>query len=171
MLLNLSTMAALLTAWAASAQGTAPASFDVRPSTRRPVLRCGQWRESKAGEDRIDFRYVTLRYCVAFAYSLKEYQVSARLGRRYTVRHCRQRTRRYPPRPAPRNDAAVVGGAVSSSRSTARRRTLTYSFSPWERPDRSSRKPRRNPSPGTVRMSGSACRPRVWVGSRSSTAP
>jgi uncharacterized protein (TIGR03435 family) len=70
-------MAAAMTAvWAAFAQGTAPASFDV--ASIKPAAPCcaaGQWRESKAGEDRIDFRYVTLRYCVAFAYRLKEYQV------------------------------------------------------------------------------------------------
>ena len=41
-----------------------------------PCCAPGQWRESKAGEDRIDFRYVTLRYCIAFAYGLKEFQVS-----------------------------------------------------------------------------------------------
>jgi len=45
----------------------------------KPAAPCcapGQWRESKAFDDRIDFRYVTLRYCIAFAYGLKEYQVS-----------------------------------------------------------------------------------------------
>src|ERR1051325_10806343 len=36
----------------------------------------GQWRESKIGPDRVDLRYVTLRYCVALAYRVKEYQVS-----------------------------------------------------------------------------------------------
>jgi uncharacterized protein (TIGR03435 family) len=52
-------------------------SFEV--ASIKPAAPCcapGQWRESKAGDDRIDFRYVTLRYCIAFAYGLKEYQVS-----------------------------------------------------------------------------------------------
>jgi len=68
---------ALLTAWAAYGQSTAPLAFDV--ASVKPAAPCcapGQWRESKAGEDRIDFRYVTLRYCIAFAYRIKEYQVS-----------------------------------------------------------------------------------------------
>jgi uncharacterized protein (TIGR03435 family) len=46
----------------------------VKPAA--PCCAPGQWRESKAGDDRIDFRYVTLKYCLAFAYRLKEYQVS-----------------------------------------------------------------------------------------------
>ena len=61
----------------AAAQSAPPLSFDV--ASVKPAAPCcapGQWRESKALEDRIDFRYVTLKYCVAFAYRLKEYQVS-----------------------------------------------------------------------------------------------
>jgi uncharacterized protein (TIGR03435 family) len=52
-------------------------SFEV--ASIKPAAPCcaeGQWRESKALDDRIDFRYVTLRYCIAFAYGLKEFQVS-----------------------------------------------------------------------------------------------
>jgi uncharacterized protein (TIGR03435 family) len=52
-------------------------SFEV--ASVKPAAPCcapGQWRESRIGEDRIDFRYVTVRYCVAAAYGLKEYQVS-----------------------------------------------------------------------------------------------
>jgi uncharacterized protein (TIGR03435 family) len=52
-------------------------SFDV--ASVKPAAPCcapGQWRESTAIADRIDFRYVTLKYCLAFAYRLKEYQVS-----------------------------------------------------------------------------------------------
>src|SRR5690348_8234319 len=67
---------ALVAAGIASAQ-TVAATFEV--ASVKPAAPCcapGQWRESKAGDDRIDFRYVTLRYCVAFAYGLKEYQVS-----------------------------------------------------------------------------------------------
>ena len=41
-----------------------------------PCCAPGQWRESKAIDDRIDFRYVTLRYCLAFAHRMKEFQVS-----------------------------------------------------------------------------------------------
>jgi uncharacterized protein (TIGR03435 family) len=70
-------LAAALMAGAASGQIAAPVSFDV--ASVKPAAPCcapGQWRESKAGDDRIDFRYVTLRYCLAFAYQVKEYQVS-----------------------------------------------------------------------------------------------
>jgi len=45
----------------------------VKPAA--PCCSAGQWRESKAENDRLDFRYVTLKYCIAFAYGLKEYQV------------------------------------------------------------------------------------------------
>jgi uncharacterized protein (TIGR03435 family) len=72
-----SVVVALLASWVAFGQSTAPLSFDV--ASIKPAAPCcapGQWRESKAGEDRIDFRYVTLRYCVAFAWRLREYQVS-----------------------------------------------------------------------------------------------
>jgi uncharacterized protein (TIGR03435 family) len=51
-------------------------SFEV--ASVKPAAPCcapGQWRESKVLDDRIDFRYVTLRYCIAAAYRLKEYQV------------------------------------------------------------------------------------------------
>lgn len=54
-----------------------PLSFDV--ASVKPAAPCcsdGQWRESKAENDRVDFRYVTLKYCVAFAYRLKEFQVA-----------------------------------------------------------------------------------------------
>jgi len=52
-------------------------SFEVASvKTAAPCCAEGQWRESKAFDDRIDFRYVTLRYCIAFAYGLKEYQIS-----------------------------------------------------------------------------------------------
>jgi uncharacterized protein (TIGR03435 family) len=61
----------------AFAQTNAPRTFEVASvKVAAPCCAPGQWRESKAGTDRIDFRYVTLRYCVAFAYGLKEYQVS-----------------------------------------------------------------------------------------------
>lgn len=62
---------------AALTAAAAPLSFEV--ASVKPAAPCcapGQWRESKAFIDRVDFRYVTLRYCVAFAYGLKEYQVS-----------------------------------------------------------------------------------------------
>ena len=62
---------------AGGASQTAAPAFEV--ASVKPAAPCcaaGQWRESKAGIDRIDFRYVTLRYCIAFAYGIKEYQVS-----------------------------------------------------------------------------------------------
>jgi uncharacterized protein (TIGR03435 family) len=55
----------------------APLSFEV--ASVKPAAPCcapGQWRESKAGVDRIDFPNVTLRYCLAYAYGLKEYPIS-----------------------------------------------------------------------------------------------
>jgi uncharacterized protein (TIGR03435 family) len=52
-------------------------TFDVASvKAAAPCCAAGQWRESKAGPDRIDFRYVTLKYCLAFAYRMKEFQVS-----------------------------------------------------------------------------------------------
>src|SRR5215471_1736322 len=61
----------------AHAQAPAPAAFEVASvKVAAPCCAPGQWRESKAEADRIDFRYVTMKYCVAFAYKLKEYQVS-----------------------------------------------------------------------------------------------
>jgi uncharacterized protein (TIGR03435 family) len=61
----------------ATGQAQAPHSFEV--ASIKPAAPCctpGQWRESKAAGDRVDFRYVTLRCCIAFAYRIKEYQVS-----------------------------------------------------------------------------------------------
>lgn len=66
-----------------------PLSFEV--DCVKPAAPCcaeGQWRESKAENGRVDFRYVTSRYCIAFAYGVKEYQVSGpvRLGEmRYDI--------------------------------------------------------------------------------------
>ena len=57
----------------ASAFGQTPTAFEVA-SVKVAVP--GPWRESKTGVDRIDFPGVTLRSCLAFAYGLKEYQIS-----------------------------------------------------------------------------------------------
>jgi uncharacterized protein (TIGR03435 family) len=68
---------ALMAGWAAWGQTAAPLSFEV--ASVKPAVPCcapGQWREGKAGVDRIDFPNVTLRYCLAFAYGVKEYQIS-----------------------------------------------------------------------------------------------
>ena len=68
--------AALLAASLSWGQPATP-SFEV--ASVKPAAPCcapGQWRESKAGVDRIDFPNTTLRSCVAFAYGLKEYQIS-----------------------------------------------------------------------------------------------
>ncbi|MDR3698534.1 MAG: TIGR03435 family protein [Candidatus Sulfopaludibacter sp.] len=76
-MIKLLALAAALMAGAAFGQAASPLSFEV--ASVKPAAPCcapGQWRESKAGDDRIDFRYVTLRYCLAFAYQVKEYQVS-----------------------------------------------------------------------------------------------
>lgn len=69
-------LAAALTA-GAQAQTAKPVSFEVASvKSAAPCCAPGQWRESKILDDRIDFRYVTMRYCLAAAYGLKEYQVS-----------------------------------------------------------------------------------------------
>jgi uncharacterized protein (TIGR03435 family) len=66
-----------------SALAACPAAFAQKPTFEvasvKPAAPCcapGQWRESTAIADRIDFRYVTLKYCLAFAWRLKEYQIS-----------------------------------------------------------------------------------------------
>jgi uncharacterized protein (TIGR03435 family) len=64
--------AALVAAWSAWCQ-PAPLTFEVA-SVKAATP--GPWRESKALLDRVDFSSVTLKYCVAFAYGVKEYQVS-----------------------------------------------------------------------------------------------
>ena len=75
-MLKLIRLAAAL-AVGALAQTAKPPSFDVASvKIAAPCCAPGQWRESKVLEDRIDLRYVTMKYCVAAAYGLKEYQVS-----------------------------------------------------------------------------------------------
>src|SRR5215831_15156707 len=68
---------AITAAWTASGQTAASPTFEV--ASIKPAAPCcgpGQWRESKAADGRIDFRYVTLKYCIAFAWRVKEFQVS-----------------------------------------------------------------------------------------------
>ncbi len=68
---------ALLAGSAVFGQTAAPLSFEV--ASVKPAAPCcapGQWRESKAFVDRIDFPNATLRYCLAFAHGLKEYRIS-----------------------------------------------------------------------------------------------
>src|SRR5690349_14345906 len=72
MQLSFSVAAAALLACSGWAQ--AAPSFEV--ASVKAVTGPREWREPKAGVDRIDFPNVTLRYCLAFAYGLKEYQVS-----------------------------------------------------------------------------------------------
>lgn len=68
---------AIAAAWIASAQSAAPPSFDVASvKSAAPCCAAGEWRESKAADGRIDFRYVTLKYCIAFAWRVKEFQIS-----------------------------------------------------------------------------------------------
>ncbi len=64
---------ALMAGWAVWGQTAAPLSFEV--ASVKPAVP-GPWRESKAGVDRIDFPGVSLRYSIAYAYGVKEYQVS-----------------------------------------------------------------------------------------------
>ena len=58
-----------------------PPTFEVA-SVKAAAPCCALGQESvvfprpKAGEDRIDFRYVTLRYCIAFAFRVEDYQIS-----------------------------------------------------------------------------------------------
>ncbi len=70
--------AAALLGCGMSAGQTAPATtFEVASiKTAAPCCPPGQWPDNKPGEDRINFRYATLKSCIAFAYRLKEYQVS-----------------------------------------------------------------------------------------------
>jgi uncharacterized protein (TIGR03435 family) len=69
-------LAAVL-AGGALAQTAKLPSFDVASvKIAAPCCAPGQWRESKLLDDRIDLRYVTMKYCVAAAYGVKEYQVS-----------------------------------------------------------------------------------------------
>jgi uncharacterized protein (TIGR03435 family) len=75
-MLKLTLLAGALASGALAQTAKLP-SFEV--ASVKPAAPCcapGQWRESKVLDDRIDFRYVTMRYCVAAAYRLKEYQVS-----------------------------------------------------------------------------------------------
>ena len=74
--------AALMASWAAWGQNAPPLSFEV--ASIKPAMPCcalGQWRESNAGVHRIDFPNATLRYCIAFAYRAKEYQISGPPGK------------------------------------------------------------------------------------------
>lgn len=76
MLLQQPILLALSIACIASGQETFPPAFEV--SSVKPAAACcapGQWRESQVGEDRIDLRYVTVRYCLALANRVKEFQV------------------------------------------------------------------------------------------------
>ena len=64
-----------------SARAQPRPSFDL--ASVKAVATCcapGQTRVDfpvpKAGEDRIDFRYVTLRYCIEFAFRVEDYQIS-----------------------------------------------------------------------------------------------
>lgn len=75
-MLKLGVVTMFLAAWSAPAQTAAPAFEVASVKVAAPCCAPGQWRESKAVVDRIDFRYVTLKYCLAFAYRLKEYQIS-----------------------------------------------------------------------------------------------
>jgi len=60
-------------AWVIWSQSAAPLSFEVASiKSSQP----NTWRESRTGEDRIDFPYVSPRTCIAFAYGVKEFQVS-----------------------------------------------------------------------------------------------
>jgi uncharacterized protein (TIGR03435 family) len=66
------TLSALTLLAAGAALGQTPAFEVASVKATAP----GPWRESKFGVDRIDLPGVTLRYCLAFAYGLKEFQVS-----------------------------------------------------------------------------------------------
>jgi uncharacterized protein (TIGR03435 family) len=60
----------MIAGWAQSATTPSFEVASVKPGAPGP------WRESKAGVDRIDFPNATLRSCLAFAYGVKEYQIS-----------------------------------------------------------------------------------------------
>ncbi len=56
-------------------QPTAPLAFEVasvKPSSTRPA----QFRPARPGADRIEWQYVTLWYCISYAYDVHSYQMS-----------------------------------------------------------------------------------------------
>jgi uncharacterized protein (TIGR03435 family) len=65
-------IAALACAATLPARAGDPLSFEVA------VVKAdaAQWREPKVFDDRLDFGSVSLKYCLAFAYGVKEYQVA-----------------------------------------------------------------------------------------------
>jgi uncharacterized protein (TIGR03435 family) len=65
--------AALAAAATAPAQSTGALAFEVA-SVKAATP--GPWREPKVLDDRVDLGNVTLKYCIALAYGLKEYQVT-----------------------------------------------------------------------------------------------
>jgi uncharacterized protein (TIGR03435 family) len=60
----------------AFAQTTAPLSFEVASVKPATPLKPGESRGTRFKRDGIDF-YTTLRYCISYAYGVKDYQVSA----------------------------------------------------------------------------------------------
>jgi len=62
-------------AWAAWCQPAQTPSFEVA-SVKAAPARPPQWRPARPGVDRIDFQYVTLWYCISYAYGVHSYQIS-----------------------------------------------------------------------------------------------
>jgi uncharacterized protein (TIGR03435 family) len=67
--------AALLAACAARAQSTEALSFEVASVKQAAPDQAQARRRPTVGTDRIEFRNVTLWYCISFAYGMKSYQM------------------------------------------------------------------------------------------------
>jgi uncharacterized protein (TIGR03435 family) len=67
-------LAAVCAAWPQSATPIAFEVASVKPAA--PCCNPGQWPANRPAADRINFRYVTLWYCITYAYGMKSYQVS-----------------------------------------------------------------------------------------------
>lgn len=63
----------LSSAWG---QGAPTPSFEVASvKLAAPCCAPGQWPDNRPGADRVNFRYVTLWYCLTYAYGVKSYQL------------------------------------------------------------------------------------------------
>lgn len=68
---------AFYAASAAWCQSSTPLSFEAASvKMAAPCCAPGEWPPNRPGVDRVNFRYVTLWYCITYAYGRKSYQVS-----------------------------------------------------------------------------------------------
>jgi uncharacterized protein (TIGR03435 family) len=70
---------ALVAAFSAQAQPAPASLLNFEVASVKPAAPCcppGQWPGNRPGVDRISFRYVSLWYCITYAYGVKSYQLS-----------------------------------------------------------------------------------------------